>query len=68
MIDKRLQRTGVGCGLPGVEAAKRDQDTAGESLRIHAGEDDETAPTERNLVPETLVCSDLSADELSIVD
>ena len=41
MIDKRLQRAGVGCGLRRVEPAERDQDIAGESLRIHAGTDDE---------------------------
>jgi hypothetical protein len=36
MIDERLQRTEAACGLRGIETAKRDQDTTGESIRFHS--------------------------------
>jgi hypothetical protein len=42
MIDERLQRTEAARGLRRIEAAERDQDTAGESVRIHSGADDES--------------------------
>ncbi len=41
MIHKRLQRAEATRGLRRIEAAERDQDTAGESVRIHSRADDE---------------------------